>query len=104
MFPCPPYNRTKGAAAPLLSLFRHPRRLVCKGNKTQCEKLIDETLATHKHNLQLLMIEVFKTKHSLNPTFARDVFTERNNQHNLGSENHLQLPAAKTTAYGLENF
>ena len=50
------------------------------------------------------MIEIYKTKHSLNPTFMRDVFTERNNQCNLRSENHLQLPVAKTTTYGLENI
>ena len=44
------------------------------------------TLATHQHNLQLLMIEIYKTKHSLNQTFKRDVSPERNNQYNLGKE------------------
>ena len=55
-------------------------------------------------NLQLVMIEIYKTKHSLNPTFMRDVFAERNNQHNLRNENHLRLPVAKTTTYGLETI
>ena len=55
-------------------------------------------------NLQLLMIEIYKTKHSLNPTFIRDVFAERNNQHNLRNENHLRLQVAKTTTYGLETI
>ena len=50
------------------------------------------------------MIEIYKTKHSLNPTFMRDVFTERNSQYNLRSENHLQLPVAKATICGLENI
>ena len=53
--------------------------------------------------MQLLMVEVYKTKHSLNPTLMRDVFTERNNQNNLSNENHLQLPVAKTTRYGQEH-
>ena len=50
------------------------------------------------------MTEIYKTEYSLNPTFMRDVFSERNIQYNLRSENHLQLPVAKTTAYGLENI
>ena len=62
------------------------------------------TLTTHQHNLQLLMIEIYKTKHSLNPTFMRDFFAERNNQHNLRNENNLRLPVANTTTYGLETI
>ena len=58
---------------------------------------------THQHNLQLLMIEMYKTKHSLNLTCMRDVFAERNNQHNLRNKNHSRLPVPKTTTYGLEN-
>ena len=60
------------------------------------------TVTTHQHNLQLLLVEIYKTKHSLNPTFMRDVFAERNNKHNLRNENHLRLPVAKATTYGLE--
>ena len=50
------------------------------------------------------MIEIYKTKNNLNPSFMRDVFTEKNNDHKLRSENHLQLPMAKTTTYGIENL
>ena len=31
-------------------------RLVCKVSKTGHEKLMDKTLTTHQHNLELLMI------------------------------------------------
>ena len=34
----------------------------------------------------------------------RGIFTERSNQYNLRNNNHLQLPVAKTTTYGLENI
>ena len=34
----------------------------------------------------------------------RDVFAERNNQHNVRNENNLQLPVAKTTTYALDNI
>ena len=46
------------------------------------------------------MIEIYKKK----PTLTRDVFAERNNQHNLRNENHLRLPVAKATTYGLETI
>ena len=65
---------------------------------------MERTLTTHQHKLQLLMTEIYKTKHSLNPTLMRDVFDERNNQPNLRNENHLRLPVAKTTTYGLETI
>ena len=63
-----------------------------------------KTVTTHQRKLQLLMIEMYKTKHNLNPAFMRDVFTERNNHYNLRNENHLQLPVAKITTNGLENI
>ena len=50
------------------------------------------------------MIEIYKMKHTLNPSFMRNVFTERSNKNNLRSENHLQLPTAKTISYGIENI
>ena len=64
-------------------------RLVSKGSETECEKLMNKTVDTHQNHLQLLMIEIYKTKHSLNPTFIRDVFTERNNQYSLRNENYF---------------
>ena len=90
---------------PKLNLIqKRALRLVCKGSETECENLMKRTVTTHQHNLPLLMIEIYKTKHSLNPTFMRGVFAERNNQHDLRNENHLRLPVAKTTTYGLETI
>ena len=48
-------------------------QLVCRGSETECEKVMKRTLTTHQHHLQLLIIEIYKTKHSFNPTFMRDV-------------------------------
>ena len=79
-------------------------RLVCKGSETEYENLMKRTLTTYQHNLQLLMIEIYKTKHSLNPTVMRGVLAERNDQHNLRNENNLRLPVAKTATYGLETI
>ena len=49
-------------------------RRVCKRSETEFEKLMKKTLTSHQHNLQLLMIEIYKTKHSLNLAFMREVF------------------------------
>ena len=40
--------------------------------ETMLEK--DHTLTIHVKNLQVLMTEVFKTQHSLNPTFMKEIF------------------------------
>ena len=79
-------------------------RLVWKSSEKGHEKVMNKTLTTHQHNLQLLMIEIYKTKHSLNPTFIKDIFIERINQYNLRNENHLQLPVANPAKYRLENI
>ena len=79
-------------------------RLICKGSETECENLMKRTLTTHQHTLQLVLIKIYKTKYSLNPTFMMDVLAERNNQHSLRNENHLRLPVAKTTTYGIETI
>ena len=36
----------------------------------------NKSLTIHQRNLQLLLIEIFKSKNNLNPTFMKDVFTE----------------------------
>ena len=88
----------------LILIQERALRLVCKGSETEYEKLIQKTLTAHQHNLQLLMIELYKTKHSLNPKFTRNIFTERHNRYNLKNENHLRMPIAKTTTYRLESI
>ena len=37
----------------------------------------DKSLTIHQRNLQLLMIEILKTKRNLNPTYKKDIFTEK---------------------------
>ena len=58
----------------------------------------------HQRNLQLLMIEIFKTRNNLNPTFMKNIFAEGDNYHGLRNINHLQLQKVRTTIYGTENI
>ena len=47
-------------------------RLVCTDSETENKKLIDRSLTIHQQKLQLLIIEIYKTKHSLNQAFMKD--------------------------------
>ena len=99
---------------PLVWMF-HDRRANTKLNKV-CERAlrivckdsginsVNKSLTIHQRNLQLLMIEIFKTKNNLNPTFMKDIFAEKNSYYSLRNPNHLQLPKVRTTIYGTEIF
>ena len=69
--------------------------LVCKGSESKLEKLKEKYVTIHQHNLQLLMVEIFKTKNNLDLTFVKNIFTERDVQNSLRSKHHLQLPNVK---------
>ena len=46
-------------------------RMVCKDSESGLADLKKKYGTIHQHNLQLLMIEIFKTKNNLNPTFMK---------------------------------
>ena len=79
-------------------------RIVCKDSGNDFVNNVNTSVTTHQRNLQLLMIEIFKTKNDLNPTFMKDIFAERDNYYSLRNINHLQLPKVRTTIYGTENI
>ena len=62
---------------------------------------MDNSVSVHKRNLQLLMIEICKAKHHLNPCFMKQIFEEKVLPYNLGCSYKLQLPKAKTTGLGI---
>ena len=84
--------------------FEKVQRLVCKGSELKLKQMKEKYVTIHQHNLQLLMVEIFKTKNNLNPTFMKSMFTERDVEYNLRSKNNLQLPNIRTSKYGIENI
>ena len=48
------------------------------------------------------MIEIYKTKQNLNPSFMSEIFEARDVQYGLRNKNTLSIPNAKTTSYGIE--
>ena len=95
----------------LLILMFHDRYLNTKVNKTHERALrivykdthadyetllkLDKAVSIHQRNLQYLMIEIYKTKNSLNPSFMRELFKPRDIDYNLRSKNTLDIPKNK---------
>jgi len=50
------------------------------------------------------MIEIYKTRHDLNPSFLKQIFEEKAllRPYNLRCTDKQQLPKAKTTGFGID--
>ena len=77
---------------------------VGKDNASSFENLIlmDISVTVHQRNLQLLMIEIYKTRNDLNPSFMRQIFEEKVLPYNQRCSDKLQLPKAKATGLGID--
>ena len=64
----------------------------------------DTSVTIHSKNLQVLMIEMFRTKENINPPFMKEIFRERNIAYNLRHNNEFMLPMAKTVTYDTETI
>ena len=76
------------ANAKLNKVFERTLRIVCNDSRNNSENNSEnnsvnnsctphKSLTIHERNLHLLMIEIFKTKNNLNPTFMKDIFAEK---------------------------
>ena len=65
---------------------------------------VNNSLTIHQRNLQLLMIEIFKSNNNFTPIFMKDTFATNNCYYSLQNPNHLRLPKAKRAIYGTENI
>ena len=62
----------------------------------------DNSVSVHQKNLQVLMIEMFKTKHGLNPLFMKEIFCPQTNQCSLRNDRDFNLPRVRLVMYGSE--
>ena len=60
-------------------------RIVYKDNISNFENLfeLDNFVTVHQRSLQLLTIEIYKTKYNLNPSFMKKIFEEKVMPYNL---------------------
>ena len=59
---------------------------------------MDDSVTVHQRNLQLLMVEIYKTKYDPNPSFMKQIFEEQAMPYNLRCSDRLQLPKRKQPA------
>ena len=64
--------------------------------------LMDNLVTVHQRNLQLLMIEIYKTRNNPNPNVMKQIFEVRVLPYKLRYSEKLQLPKAKTTGLGID--
>ena len=48
------------------------------------------------------MIEMFKTRNGLNPSFMREIFCPQNNQYNLRNDHAFDIPKVRSVTYESE--
>ena len=79
-------------------------RIAYKDNTSPNEKLLenDNSVSIHQKNLQLLMVEIYKTRNHLNPSFMMEIFEEKAMPYQLRSSSNLNLPKVRTTCYGTD--
>ena len=79
-------------------------RIAYKDNTSNFETLLekDNSISVHQKNLQLLMIEIFKTKNQLNPPLMLEIFEEKALPYQLRCSSTLNLQKVRTTCYGTD--
>ena len=59
-------------------------------------------MSVHQRNLQLLLIEIYKTINDMNPFFIAEVFVTNVVPYNLRGSTNLVLPKARAKLYGID--
>ena len=80
-----------GLYAKVNKIQKRALRIVYKTSHADCETLLklDNAVSIHQRNLQYLMIEIYKTKKSQNPSFTSKTFEARDVQYDLRNKKLL---------------
>ena len=79
-------------------------RIIHKNSTSNFKGLIikGNSVSVHQINLQLLLIEIYRTISNLNPPFMAKVFLTNVVPYNLRGSTNLVLPKARTNLYGID--
>ena len=95
------------ANSKLKKVFERALQIACYdsgNNSANAYCNLNKSLTIHQRSLQLLMIEIFKTKSTLNLIFMTHIFAEKSSYNGLRNPNRLQLPKVRTAICGTENI
>ena len=75
-----------------------------KDSTSNFESLLikSNSVSIHQRNLQLLLIEIYKTVNNLNPSFMAEVFVTNVVPYILRGSTNLTLPKARTNLCGID--
>ena len=81
-------------------------RIIHMDSTSNFENLLikSNSVSIHQRNLQLLLIEIYKTVNNLNPSFMAEVFVTNVVPYNLRGSTNLVLPKARTNLYGWNRY
>ena len=79
-------------------------RIIHKDSTSNFEGLVikSNSVSVHQRNLQLLLIEIYKTINNFNPSFMAEVFATNVLPYNLRGSTNIVLPKARTNLYGID--
>ena len=70
------------------------------------EELLSKNGETHIHTqyLRMLMIEIYRTVGNTNPPFMQEYFIRKDVKYDLRTRDLLQIPAAKSSTFGIHSI
>ena len=66
--------------------------------------ITEKTCSIHQKHLQILMTEIYKSLHSLNPSIINELFQIKNRHYNTRNIYVLKLPPARTSYLGTNSL
>ena len=64
----------------------------------------DKSVSIHQRNLQILVIEIYKTRNDLGPEIMKDIFHSVQKPYNLRNDSTLQRRRNRTVYFGTESI
>ena len=80
-------------------------RITYKDTKSSFIELLqkDCSVTVHTKNLQILMLEMYKARNHLNPSFKKEIFCENTIYYNLRNNNEFVQPRVRSVNNGTES-
>ena len=87
-------------------LHERALKLVYKDPLLSFQELLDKdnSVRIHHRNLQKLATEMYKLNNNISPTLLKNILPEKDNIHNLRSNNPFQTFNIRTVGYGMETI
>ena len=96
----------KSSSQAIDSIYKRALRAISGHFHDSLEDLLQETglVSAHEVHLRLLLCEIYKTIHRINPIFMQNIFHSKEVIYELRISNLLHLPRVKSVLHGTSYF